>query len=180
MKNVKMMALAAMFAALTAASAFLRIPAGYTNVTLVVMFVVLAGMLLGPGYGAASQLVYVLLGLIGLPIFTEGGGLHYVLKPTFGFLFSYIPAAFVVGLIVRKWGHSFGKLLAAGFAGVAVIYAIALPYAYCISNFYLGKTLAVGNLLWGYCVIFLPFDAIKVIAAAFLASRLQKAVGRRA
>lgn len=172
MKNVRMLALAAMFAAMTAASAFLKIPAGYTYVTLPVMFVVMAGMLIGPGYGASSQLVYVLLGLIGLPIFTEGGGFAYVLKPSFGFLFSYIPAAFVVGLIVNKWGHSFWKLLVAGFVGVAVIYVVALPYAYCIKNLYLGDGLGVWDLLWGYCIIFLPFDALKVVVAAFLANRL--------
>lgn len=172
MKHTKFLVLSAMFAALTAVSAFLRIPAGYTYVTLPVMFVVMAGMLLGPYYGAMSQLVYVLLGLAGLPIFTEGGGLSYVLKPTFGFLLSYIPAAFVTGLLVRRWGHGFGRLLLAGLAGVVVIYAIALPYAYLIQNLYLNHPLTVGKLLMSYCVIFLPFDALKILAASALSVRL--------
>lgn len=172
MKSLKWIVLSALFAALTAVSAFFRIPAGYTYVTLPVLFVVLSGMLLGPAYGAASQAVYILLGLMGLPIFTEGGGIAYVLKPTFGFLLSYIPAAFVTGLLVKKWGSSFVKLLLAGLIGVAVIYAIALPYAYCIQTLYLGNELAVTKLLWSYCIIFLPFDFLKVLLAAVLGNRL--------
>lgn len=172
MKHTKQLVLSAVFAALTAASAFLRIPAGGTYVTLPVLFVVLSGMLLGPGWGAMSQLVYVALGLLGLPIFTEGGGLSYVLKPTFGFLLSYIPAAFLVGLIVQKWGSALWKLLLAGLAGVVVFYAVALPYVYLIQNLYLGNPLPVSKLMMGYCVIFLPFDAAKVLAAALLSARL--------
>ena len=70
--------LTALFAALTAIGAFLRIPAGEISFTLQVFFTSMAGILLGPWWGAASQVVYVLLGLIGLPIFTEGGGLMYL------------------------------------------------------------------------------------------------------
>ena len=78
--------LTALFAALTAIGAFLRIPAGEISFTLQVFFTSMAGILLGPWWGAASQVVYVLLGLIGLPIFTEGGGLMYLAKPSCGFL----------------------------------------------------------------------------------------------
>ena len=85
--------LAALFAALTAVGAFLRIPVGPISFTLQVFFTCTAGLLLGPWYGAASQAVYVLLGLIGVPIFTEGGGLMYVAKPSFGFLLGLIPMA---------------------------------------------------------------------------------------
>ena len=67
------MLLTALFAALTAVGAFLRIPLGYSSFTLQVFFTCMAGVLLGPYWGAASQAVYVLLGLVGLPIFTEGG-----------------------------------------------------------------------------------------------------------
>ena len=72
--------LTALFAALTAIGAFLRIPAGEISFTLQVFFTSMAGILLGPWWGAASQVVYVLLGLIGLPIFTEGGGLWQSLR----------------------------------------------------------------------------------------------------
>ena len=82
----------ALLTALTAAGAFLRIPLGFSSITLQFLFTAMAGVLLGPGCGALSQGVYVALGLMGLPIFTTGGGFGYVLQPTFGFLLGLIPA----------------------------------------------------------------------------------------
>ena len=101
-KTLIHMLLAALFAALTAVGAFLKIPVGTVSFTLQVFFTCMAGVLLGPYWGALSQLVYVALGLAGLPIFTMGGGLTYFAVPTFGFLLGLIPMAFVVGLLSRK------------------------------------------------------------------------------
>lgn len=92
----------ALFAALTAAGAFLRIPLGVSSITLQFLFTAMAGVLLGAGGGALSQAVYVALGLLGLPIFTAGGGFGYVLQPTFGFLLGLIPAAAVIGAMTRR------------------------------------------------------------------------------
>ena len=85
MHRTKSMILAALFAALTAVGAFLRIPTPVSSFTLQIMFTAMAGVLLGRKWGAVSQAVYVLLGLLGLPVFTNGGGLGVVLQPTFGF-----------------------------------------------------------------------------------------------
>ena len=97
--TLQRMLLTALFAALTAVGAFLRVPLGAISFTAQIFFTCMAGILLGPYAGAASQAVYVLLGLLGAPIFTEGGGLMYVAKPTFGFLLGLIPMAFVIGLL---------------------------------------------------------------------------------
>ena len=77
--NTRLLTRTALFAALTAAGAFIRIPLGYSSITLQFLCTAMAGCLLGPAYGAASQAVYVVLGLMGLPIFTQGGGLSYLL-----------------------------------------------------------------------------------------------------
>ena len=84
--NTRTLTRTALFAALTAAGAFIRIPLGYSSITLQFFFTAMAGCLLGPVWGPVSQAVYVALGLIGLPIFTQGGGLTYLLHPTCGFL----------------------------------------------------------------------------------------------
>ena len=68
------MVLAALFAALTAIGAFLQIPTGTVPITLQFLFTALAGLLLGWKWGAISQLLYVGIGLLGLPAFTQGGG----------------------------------------------------------------------------------------------------------
>ena len=92
----------ALFAALTAVGAFLKILLGPSAITLQFFFTAMAGCLLGSGCGALSQLIYVALGLLGLPVFTAGGGFSYVLHPTFGFLLGLIPAAWVIGRLARE------------------------------------------------------------------------------
>ena len=182
MKKTQAMILTAVFAALTAVGGFLRIPFGTISFTMQVFFTCMAGLLLGPYWGSLSQLLYVLLGLIGLPIFTEGGGLMYVVKPTFGFLIGLIPMAFVVGMLTRGLGAKRTKsgaplsrpmqflwLLLAQLVGLVVLYAIGLPYLYIFMHgaWTFQKTVVSG------CLIFLPFDLMKMILAALLALRIR-------
>ena len=105
--HTRMLILCALFAALTAVGAFLRLPAGAMSITLQFFFTAMAALLLGPRWGALSQIVYVALGLAGLPVFTQGGGPGYVFQPSFGFLLGLIPAAWVMGKLAgdgtRPW-----------------------------------------------------------------------------
>ena len=169
--KTRMLLLTALFAALTAIGAFLKIPTPWSSFTLQVFFVCMAGVLLGPKYGALSQLVYIALGLMGLPIFTAGGGLGYVFQPTFGFLLSYIPAAFVIGLIAGKSALRRRIALACA-AGLAVIYLVGLPYMGLILNVYLGKDVGVAAILWAGMLPFLPWDVVKIAATVVLAGVL--------
>ena len=91
--------LVAMFAALTAVGAFIKVPIPYIPFTLQYLFCALAELILGSRLGALSQIVYVAIGLSGVPVFTEGGGLGYIFKPTFGYLIGFIVAAYVIGKI---------------------------------------------------------------------------------
>lgn len=167
--SLRQMTLTAVFAALTAIGAFLRIPVGFTSFTLQLFFSCMAGLLLGPAWGAASQALYVLLGLAGVPIFTEGGGLVYLAKPTFGFLLGLIPMAFFVGLAARRLRLPlFPRLLLAGLIGLVVLYTVALPYLYLS----LGGAWSIGKTLVSGCLIFLPFDLCKLLCAALLGTKL--------
>ncbi len=177
-KTLVLMVLTALFAALTAVGAFLRVPVGASSFTLQVFFTCMAGVLLGPYWGALSQIIYVALGLVGLPIFTEGGGLMYVAVPTFGFLLGLIPMAFVVGLLSRR-GLSrlrlWLRLTVACVVGLAVLYIIGLPYLY----FALGGAWSVQKTVVSGCLIFLPFDALKITCAVLLGMRLLPILQRR-
>lgn len=163
----------ALLAALTAAGAFLRIPLGFSSITLQFLFTAMAGVLLGAGGGALSQAVYVGLGLMGLPIFTTGGGLGYVLQPTFGFLLGLIPSAAVIGALTRRSASS-GRIVLACIAGLAVLYAVGIPYMALILNGYMGKGMTPAALLWAYMVPFLPGDAVKIAVTAVLCPILRK------
>ena len=163
----------ALLAVLTAAGAFLRIPLGFSSITLQFLFTAMAGVLLGAGGGALSQAVYVGLGLMGLPIFTTGGGLGYVLQPTFGFLLGLIPSAAVIGALTRRSASS-GRIVLACIAGLAVLYAVGIPYMELILNGYMGKGMTPAALLWAYMVPFLPGDAVKIAVTAVLCPILRK------
>ncbi len=151
-----------------------RIPFVYAVVpfSLQPLVAVLAGVLLGARIGALSMVVYLLLGLVGLPVFATQpfGGPAYVLKPTFGFLLGQVLAAYVAGKILagnKNW--SFVNYLLASLAGMAVIYLVGLPYIYGILNLYVGKAVSVMGVLK---IGFLPFvlwDVLKAVMVAVLA-----------
>ena len=180
MKKTREMILTAIFAALTAVGGFLTVPAGPISFTMQVFFTCMAGLLLGPYWGSLSQLIYVLLGLVGLPIFTQGGGLMYVVKPSFGFLIGLIPMAFIVGLLTRRVSmqlsrpKQFLRLLLAQTVGLVVLYVIGLPYMYIFLKgaWTIQKTIVSG------CLIFLPFDLLKMVLASLLAVRIRPVLQR--
>ena len=157
----------ALFAALTAVGAFLRIPMVYSSVTLQYLFTAMAGLLLGRRWGALSQAVYVLLGLVGLPIFTMGGGFGYVFQPTFGFLLGLIPCAFVIGKLAKR-PLTFWRTALSMLAGLAVLYAIGVPYMALIANGYLGKGLSAWQILCKGMLIYLPGDLLKITVGSLL------------
>ena len=176
--KTRMMILTDLFAALTAIGAFLKIPLGITSITLQFFFTAMAGVLLGPKWGALSQIVYVALGLVGLPIFTMGGGFGYVFQPTFGFLLGLIPAAWVVGAAA---GESLDprRMALASLAGLAVLYAVGMPYMALILNGYMGKGMSVSGLLWAGMLPFLPGDAIKIVITAVLCPLLRRRISMK-
>lgn len=172
--NTRTLTRTALFAALTAAGAFIRIPLGYSSITLQFFFTAMAGCLLGPVWGPVSQTVYVALGLIGLPIFTQGGGLTYLLQPTCGFLIGLIPSAWVIGLpTAHRPPHPVRTALAC-LAGLTVLYAVGLPYMAVILNQYMGKAMDFSAILWAGMLPFLPGDMLKIAVTAALAPLLQK------
>ena len=171
----RMMILAALFAALTAVGAFIRFPLGTMSVTLQFMFTAMAGVLLGAKWGAVSQTVYVVLGLVGLPVFTMGGGIGYVMQPSFGFLLGLIPTAWVIGRLTEKEnGH--WRIALACLAGLAVLYLIGLPYMYLIMKLYLHKSITVWTAVKAGMLVYLPGDAIKIALTVLLYKPLRRAI----
>ena len=99
------MVFAALFAALTGAVAWFKIPLPFTPVpiTLQTLMVLLSGAMLGPYYGALSMIIYLILGAIGLPVFAGGSsGIGALFGPSGGYLLSYPIAAFVIGYMLQK------------------------------------------------------------------------------
>ena len=177
MKKIKIrdMVLCALFAALIAVGAFIKVPVPFVPFTLQTFFVSLAGLLLGARYGALSALVYMLLGLCGLPVFTEGGGIAYLLKPTFGYIIGFVVGAYVTGRIAHGGSSEtprVRRLAAAVFSGLGVIYLIGVVYFYLIRTFYLGTPIGVWPLLLYCFIVFIPGDSAMGIVSVILSRRL--------
>ncbi|WP_066648917.1 biotin transporter BioY [Christensenella timonensis] len=165
--------LCALFAALIAIGAFIRIPIPYVPITFQGFFVLLAGFLLGPKYGSISMLVYIALGLVGLPIFTEGGGVMYVLKPTFGFLIGFAVCALIAGWRVRKLKKlTVGKLFLTGMLAMVPVYLIGVVYFYLIMNYVMQTPIGVWAAVWSCIIMVLPADVLRCLLASWLAKRL--------
>jgi biotin transport system substrate-specific component len=158
------MVYASLFAALTAAGAYMFVPIGPVPIVLQNMFVFLAGLLLGSRWGLASVAVYLLAGICGLPVYAGGtGGIGRFAGPTGGFLLGYLPAVFLVGWIAeRKPGRMLWNA-AAMLLGTAVLYACGVPWLKMVTAMPLAKALAVGM------YPFLLGDGIKIAAAALIA-----------
>lgn len=90
--------------------------------------VLLVGCLGGKKAGALSQIAYLALGLAWLPVFTKGGGLHYLREPTFGYLLGFVPGAWVCGWLAFKVAPRLEFLAASCLAGLLSVHAIGLIY----------------------------------------------------
>lgn len=175
--TVKEMTLISMFAALTAVGAFLKIPIPYVPFTLQFLFVILAGLLLGSRLGLLSQVIYIAVGLSGAPVFASGGGIGYVLQPTFGYLLGFAAAAYAVGRLREKWKkdglkYSFIYCL----VGLALVYAIGAAYLYLIMNYVAGTPFTIKQTLWFGVVLCLPGDLLICAVASSVVHKVAKRV----
>lgn len=171
--KIRDMTLCALFVALIAVGAFIKIPVPVVPFTLQFLFTMLAGLLLGGKRGCVAVGIYIILGLTGLPIFSEGGGIGYVFKPSFGYIIGFAVGAYVTGTIANKKGNpGYGRLLAANFIGLGIVYAFGMIYYYVISNCFLGTPIGLWPLFLYCFILAVPGDIALCIVGAILGKRL--------
>ena len=165
------MVLCGVFTTLIAVGAFIKVPIPVVPFTLQFLFTMLAGLLLGGRKGALSVGVYILLGLVGLPVFAEGGGFWYILKPSFGYLLGFMLAAYVTGRMVERKGRlTTGWVMAVNFLGLFI----------AIFNFVIDTPIAIGPLFLYCFVLAVPGDICLCILAAILTVRVRPVFQRTA
>lgn len=157
----------AMFAALTALLSQFSVPIGPVPINLATFSVFLAGGVLGARGGLLSQVVYILLGASGLPVFAGfRGGAGAIAGPTGGYIIGYAAAALAVGLLAGPAGRGMLRLAAAMAAGLAICYFLGTAWFMFVTKRALWESLTL-------CVFpFLIGDALKIAAAATVANRL--------
>ena len=165
--------LCGLFSALMIVGAYMRVPFPAVPLTFQPFFAILSGLLLGARLGVLAQGVYLLTGLVGVPVFAGGSaGITYVLKPTFGFLLGFLLAAFLAGMICDGTRNpGIVRLGIASLTGLAAIYAVGIVYMYLIQSFYLAKAVTLAGVAQAM-VPFLVKDLILFIAATAIALRL--------
>lgn len=154
-------ALSFTFAVLTAFGARLKIDLFPVPFTLQVFFVLSAGLTLGGRLGALSQMMYLAMGLVGLPVFAGGGGPLYLLGPTGGYILGFPIAAGLAGSLGERRDDLLGRLLAA-LGGAAAIHLAGVSWL----TVWLGDP---GQAWKAGVLIFLGVDAAKACLAALLA-----------
>ncbi len=161
------LAMTGLFAGLTAIGAWISIPIPPVPFTFQVFFVLLAGALLGSARGALSQVVYLALGAAGLPVFAGGAaGPGALIGPSGGYIFGFIAAALLIGLISGD-EPGFSRSLIAMVAGVVVIYVLGLAQLMFVTGMGLVPAFIAG------VAKFIPFDLVKAVLAAALVQRLR-------
>ena len=148
--TTKELIVSTLFVALITIGTFIRIPIGNDYFTLQFLFTLLAGLVLGANLGGTAVLVYVFLGLAGVPVFASGGGFGYILQPTFGYLIGFIIQAWFCGKFSRKLSNiSCKSLVAVNFGGLLIVWAtlfycgilqILPDFALCVGAATLGYT----------------------------------------
>ncbi len=158
------------FVIFTALGAFVRIPLPFSPVpiTLQTFFVLLSGAMLGNNLGALTQLSYIFLGTIGLPIFTgAGSGLFYLLGPTGGYLFGFVLAALFLGRLIKYSQNSLFFTFSIFCLADLILLICGIIWLKFIFGYSFTKLLFIGF------IPFIPGDLLKALVASVLYLKLK-------
>ena len=167
--------LSALFCTLICIGSFIRIPMpNMMPVTLQTFFVLLTALVLPLKASTLATITYMALGLIGLPIFSGGGGLGYILMPNFGFIIGFVIATVIISFITEKFNNrKLWQYIVISLLGIAVIYIIGILYFAFITNVYNNNNYSA---IWFIQTVFLPFlpkEIICIILASFSAYKIR-------
>lgn len=143
--NTRRIVYIAIFVALICVGGMLSVPIPFTQIeiSLSTLFVIMSGLVLGRRDGALAVLIYIVMGLLGLPVFTQGGGVGYVFNPSFGYLIGFVPATFLAGLLCERLNKkTTGKVFAAALIGMIPIYLCGITYQVLLLHYYIGNAWA--------------------------------------
>lgn len=173
MSRSKSLILISLFAALSAVGAFIKIPLPIVPITLQFFFAILGGVFLGAKKGMMAQVVYVLIGLIGIPVFTKGGGPQYIFEPTFGYLIGFIVAAYIIGFITeRAKTINFKCIFIASMISLVAIYIIGCLHMYLIFNLYIGQAYSAWRVITIGAIPFIASDTFSAILVSLVGAKI--------
>ena len=175
--KTKTMIICALFAAVMCVFSVMTIPTGIVPVTMGFLGVFLVAVILGPKKGTVSVAVFILLGAVGLPVFSGfKGGSQVLIGPTGGYIWSYIIMALFIGLLTVKVPEN--KWLAMIKIFLVCIGAAVIGYALGTVQFMLVRQVNWGAALTMCVLPFIPFDIAKAVIAAYAGYTVRQALIR--
>ena len=146
-------------------SAHLKIPIGFVPITFQLLVVSLIGLLLNKTQILFTMIGYIVLGLIGLPVFASGAGITYLASPSFGFIIGFIFFALIV--------NYFDKRIIGVSIGYVVLYIIGLSYLTFIIRIILQNPISLQTIFVSYWAVFLFNDLLSIGLSLVLHKRLK-------
>ncbi|MFA7222842.1 MAG: biotin transporter BioY [Bacilli bacterium] len=166
-KIIRSIAKMAMLLALLIVCSYINISVGLLKFTLQLLVVFLIGLYANLYEGMIIIFSYIFLGLVGVPVFANfGGGIAYLVSPTFGFVYGFIPGILIMNLIrflfrnVAKF-KVFQYILSC-VSCLLIVYIVGFVHGYFILNYYLGKSYDFVSLLGLFILPYIPYDCIKL------------------
>ncbi len=169
------MILIAVFTALTCMGGFIRIPMFPVPFTLQTLFVYLSALFLRTRKAVLSQVLFLVIGLAGIPVFAKGGGPAYILQPSFGYLAAFPLSVYICGKIFSKnKNHSFPRLLFACASSVLVILGVGSLYLYFNLSYIIDTSISFSKIFVTGFLVFLPAEVLKCFIAVWIYRKLEK------
>ena len=179
--NVRQLAISAVMAAVMCVLAPISIPIGVISITGGTLAIYLTAYLLGAKRGLVTTVVYLLVGFVGLPVFSNYmGGAERLAGPTGGYLVGYLPMVLLAGVMVefslRQFEHQGkkGAVLAAVVQFFGMVLATAVLYAFGTAWFCVQAGVDLQKALAACVLPFIPFDLAKIAIALLVGTPVRR------
>lgn len=171
--KIKRLAIDSLFLSLLIVSGLINIRLPLTDIafTLSLLVVFIISIKCNLLDGIFIVLGYVTIGLIGIPIFTNGGGIRYIFEPSFGFILGYFFIVLVMNIGKKYYMSNLFLYILFMLASLTLVYLIGIIYVYVVKRYYLGITLDISILLKAYVLVFIPFDILKGILSYIIVKK---------
>ena len=167
--NVKMLIMSALMAAVICVTAVISFKIGVIPITLALLGIFLTATMLEPKYAALSVVVYLLLGIIGVPVFSGfSSGIGVLAGPTGGYIVSYIFVALIVSIVTKRFNRNVIAMM------VSLIVAIAVCYAFGTAWFLIYTKKGLAYALAACVTPFIIPDIIKGVVTCVIIKLLEK------
>lgn len=170
MLTTKQWVQSAMMIALLSVAAYIKIPLGLVPITFQFLIVLLIGLMFSTKQVVIILLLYIIIGLLGVPVFSGGGGVDYIIRPSFGFILGFLVCAVITNVTEKKTK----KPLLSAFLGYLGLYLIGLSYLFVILTKVMNMALQIDQFFYSYWIIFLINDLLSIGLSILVFKRLNK------